>query len=208
MKPINALLPAILAFVLPMGASATTLLTPTAPNADIIDRSSSGLISLELDYRYDNDDPITLRFRIDAAEAAAGAISFNAILRNNMSFSFWEAAVWRATGSPVTIGDPAGSVWGGTMPITAPYHGPSASGGYFDVDHASNGDFGEPSIAYLGNPLGQPGRTDFQLMLNGLQAGDEFDLVVAIPEPGELAFLAAGLGLVAARARRRQKPAC
>ena len=197
------LLPLFLAVLFPAGAGAATLLTPTAVNADIVDTSISGLIRLDLDYRYGNDDPIVLRYRIDAAEAAAGQIAFNAILHNNMTFNFWEAAVWQAAGSPVTIGDPAGSVWGGSMPITVPYHGPSASGGYFDIDHEANGDTGEPVIAYLGNPLGQVGRTNFTLMLNGLQAGDEFDVVVAIPEPGEVAFMLAGLAAAAARIRRR-----
>lgn len=207
MRPLRPLLPIALAALLPTAAGAATFVSASYvdnfKNADIVDTSTSGRISVDLDYRYDSDDPITLRYRIDAAEAAAGEISFNAILRNNMSFHFWEAAVWQAAGSPVTIGDPAGSVRGGTMPITFYYHGPNASGGYFDLDHAANGDFGEPVIAYLGNPLGESGRTDFTLKLNGLAAGAEFDVVVAIPEPGSVAFLLAGLGAAAARLRRR-----
>ncbi|MEI7443741.1 MAG: PEP-CTERM sorting domain-containing protein [Burkholderiales bacterium] len=208
MRPFRALLSVALAALLPTAAGAATLVSVSYENnyknADVIDTSTSGLIRLDLDYRYEADDPITLRYRIDAAEAAAGQISFNAILRNNMSFHFWEAAVWQAAGSPVTLGDPAGSVRGGTMPITFYYHGPNGSGGYFDVDHAANGDFGEPLIAYLGNPLGESGRTDFTLKLNGLAAGAEFDVVVAIPEPESVAFLLAGLGAAAARLRRRR----
>jgi hypothetical protein len=203
--------PALLSFVvaglLPLGAGAATLVSATfvdgIQTADITDTSISGLIRLDLDYRYDNDNEITLRFRIDAAEAAAGSISFNAILRNHNSFDFWEAAVWQAAGSPVTIGDPAGSVSGGSAPVVFAYHGPSGSGGYFDPDHSANGSFGEPAIAYLGNPLTQAGRTDFSLMLNGLTANSEFDIVVAIPEPGEYMFLLAGLGAALARVRSR-----
>lgn len=208
MRPIRALTAVALAAALPVGAGAATLVGVTFENgyknADVVDLSSSGRISLDLDYRYESDDPITLRFRIDAAEAAAGQLSFAAILRNNMSFHFWEAAVWRAAGSPVTIGDPAGSVRGAAAPITVSYHGPDGSGGYFDIDHAANGDFGEPFIAYLGDPLGEPGRNDFTLRLNGLAANAEFDVVVAVPEPGSLVFLLSGLGAAAARLRRRR----
>ena len=195
---------AAVAALLPLGAGAATLISPSPFNADIVVRpmSASGLISLDFDFNNMDDTEVTLRFRIDAAEAAAGRISFNAILRNNMGFPFWEAAVWQAPGSPVTIGEPPGSVWGNSAPITYPYHGPSGSGGYFDLDHAENGAFGEPLLAYLGNPLSQSGRTDFTLMLNGLTADSEFDVIVAVPEPGELAFLLAGLGLAAARLRK------
>ena len=40
-------------------------------------------------------------------------------------------------------------------------------------------------------------------MLNGLTANSEFDIVVAIPEPGEYMFLLAGLGAALARVRSR-----
>jgi hypothetical protein len=209
MKPIRTLLASVAVALLPLGASAATLVSYTfgdiIQNADITDTSVSGLIRLDLDYRYDNDSIVTLRYRIDAAEAAAGSLSLNAILRNNMSFDFWEAGVWQAPGSPVTIGNPAGSVWGGSTPVVSQYHGPSASGGCFDCDHALNGAFGEPDIAYLGNPLSQSGRTDFTLMLNGLPAGGEFEVIIAVPEPGEIAFLLAGLGAILARTRKRAK---
>jgi hypothetical protein len=187
------------------GAHAASLASTSPTGQTVTDYSVSGLASVDIDFT--TGAPVTLTFVIDAAEAAAGALSFSAVLNNLTGLNLPQAG-FALLSAGVSVDAPAGSVDGSFATVLSTWATPSSAGGVFDLDPAAAPDTGEGYQATLGNPLGVPGRTDFTLRLDGLSAGDELSMVIAVPEPAEWAFMLAGLGAAAgiARRRRRQDP--
>jgi hypothetical protein len=198
---LHAALAALTVGLCAQGAQAASLASSSPAGQAVTDYSVSGLASVDIDFT--TGQPVTLAFEIDAAEAAAGSLSFSAVLNNLTGLNLPQAGFSLLAGG-VTIVEPAGSVNGAFAPVVSTWWTPTSAGGVFDPDPSAGPDTGEGFQATLGNPLGQPGRVDFTLRLDGLSAGDQVSMVIAVPEPAEWAFMLAGLGAAAGIARRRR----
>lgn len=183
--------PALLSLaLLAAPASAITLEGAITQGGTVVtDFSGTSLVSFDIDFR--SFAPAVIEFRVDSGDMLA-PITLSSVLRNftGSGFSGFELTLDRG------IFDSAGTVtpqFGGaaTVVLNGNTAGISFSAlEFLDVE--------------LGNAFGNtPGATNWGL--SNLMAGDRFTLsVTPVPEPGTVAMLLAGLGVLGFLARRRQ----
>lgn len=159
----------------------------------VTDYSGAGQLAFDLDFS--SRSSATLNFSVEAQDLSAGALSFNALVRNLSGLGFENLSV-KLNG--VRFALPAGSVTSDGFQGVQQF-GSSSQGLWAG--------FGQPGVTtefYIGNPLAQPGATDWTLDLAGHQVGDVFSITVAVPEPESYALMLAGLAAVGWVARRRK----
>jgi opacity protein-like surface antigen len=173
------------------GAQAATFQSVVNGDGLATDYSTDGLIAFELDFQ--SLGTTTLSYVIGAADTAS--LSFNALLRN-----FTGEGI---TGFNFSISG-GEFVYSGT--VTRQFDGSLITDIDFNGAHASV-DLGSPEFldVEIGDPL-MAGGGRFDWGFTGLSAGDVLNIsVTAVPEPESIAMLLAGLGVIGAVARRRQR---
>ena len=162
-----------------------------ATGASVTDYSSGSALSFDIDLS--QLSTVTLNFTLDAADLAAGQLSFSSLVRNISGFgidnvqvslnglAFASASTITTDGfvNVVSSGSNAGSAWASFSPSLT-------------------------SEFYIGNPLAVAGATDWTLSLAGRQAGDTFSVTVAVPEAETYAMAVAGLAVLGLALRRRR----
>ena len=186
----------VAAFGLMAGAQAATFQGVVNGNATAQDWSTDGLISFDLDFT--SMGTTTLSYVIGAADTAS--LSFNALLRNlTGSISGITGYSFMISGGEFAYSGTVTRQFGGEF-LDIDFNGTSAR-----VD-INPGEFGEIEIGnvFAGTDSERLGAIDWGI--NGLSAGDVLNIsVTAVPEPESIAMLLAGLGVLGAVARRRQR---
>jgi len=173
------------------GAQAASFQSVVNGNGIVTDYSTDGLISFDLDFQ--SLGTTTLSYVIGAADTAA--LSFNALMRNFTGDGI--------TGFNFSISG-GEFLYSGT--VTRQFDGSLITNIDFNGAHA-NVDLGSPEFldVEIGDPLAVAGG-QLNWGLTGLSAGDVLNIsVTAVPEPESIAMLLAGLGVLGAVARRRQR---
>jgi hypothetical protein len=158
----------------------------------VTDYSVGSALSFDIDFA--SLSSVTLNFSLESADFSGAPLTFSALVRD-LSFAGFNGVNVKLSG--ISFAAPAGTI------TTDGFASVSASGSSLNQAWATF----SPALTsefYIGNPLTQAGAADWTLNLNGLQAGDQFSIMVAVPEPETYAMLVAGLAVVASVARRRQ----
>lgn len=190
MKHITATFAAALLALAAAPSSAITLEGALTQGGTVVtDFSGTGLVSFDIDFA--NLAPVQLAFRVDAGDMAA-PIALNALLRNFTGAGFTGFSLALGRGSFAGIGSVTPQ-FGGSATVTA-------QGGLAQISLAAP----EFLDLQIGNALGTtPGAVNWTL--GGLAAGDRFTLSVsAVPEPGRLSLMLAGLASLGFLAHRRR----
>jgi hypothetical protein len=138
--------------------------------------------------------PVTLSFTLESSDFSGDLVTFGAIVRNLTGLGFGNVSV---TLSGITFASTAGTI------STDGFSAVSASGNTSTSAWASFTP-GLTSEFYIGNPLGTPGQANWALNLDGLHAGNQFTVTVAVPEAETYALAVAGLAVVGLGLRRRK----
>ena len=158
----------------------------------VTDYSLGSALAFDIDFA--SLSSVTLNFSLESADFSGDPLSFNALVRD-LSFAGFNGVSIKLSG--ISFAAPAGTITtDGFASVSA--SGSSLSQAWATFNPAVTSEF------YIGNPLMQAGAADWTLNLNGLQAGDQFSITVAVPEPETYAMLVAGLAVVASVARRRK----
>jgi hypothetical protein len=159
----------------------------------VTDYSMGSALAFDIDFA--SLSSVTLNFSLESADFSGAPLTFNALVRD-LSFAGFNGVNIKLSG--ISFAAPAGTITtDGFASVSA--SGSSLSQAWATFSPALTSEF------YIGNPLMQAGAADWTLNLNGLQAGDQFSIMVAVPEPETYAMLVAGLAVVASVARRRQR---
>jgi hypothetical protein len=159
----------------------------------VTDYSLGSALAFDIDFA--SLSSVTLNFSLESADFSGAPLTFNALVRD-LSFAGFNGVNVKLSG--ISFAAPAGTITtDGFASVSA--SGSSLSQAWATFSPALTSEF------YIGNPLMQAGAADWTLNLNGLQAGDQFSIMVAVPEPETYAMLVAGLAVVASVARRRQR---
>ena len=152
-------------------------------------------LSFDLDLL--NKAPVTLNFTLESSDFSGDPMTFSALVRNLSGLGFDSVNV---SLSGISFAMPAGTIsTDGFAAISGQGHSATQAWASFTP--------GLSSEFYIGSPLGNAGELNWALNLDGLQAGQQFSITVAVPEPQTYALMLAGVAacLVATRgARRRQ----
>ena len=158
----------------------------------VTDYSLGSALAFDIDFA--SLSSVTLNFSLESADFSGAPLTFNALVRD-LSFAGFNGVNIKLSG--ISFAAPAGTITtDGFASVSA--SGSSLSQAWATFSPALTSEF------YIGNPLMQAGAADWTLNLNGLQAGDQFSIMVAVPEPETYAMLVAGLAVVASVARRRK----
>ncbi len=152
--------------------------------------STDGLLSFDIDFKAVTS--VTLNYLIEASDLTGMGLSFNAILRNLTDSGL--------AGYNFSLGS---GVFEEVGTVTRQFGGDSSISfnGAMAAVRFSTPEFLDVEI---GDPLAI-GANQIDWAIDGLSAGDRLSISVsAVPEPGSVALLLAGLGVVAWVARRRQ----
>lgn len=176
-------LAAAVAAAWPAGAAHAVALTGYSSNGPLntVDDYSSGQL-LSFDLNVYGGNRFELSFAVDAADVAAGSLTFNAIVNNYSGAGFPQLNLL-LTGASF---DGVGSVVPSFGTLTQLSHGANGFSALFDP--------AEPAAAYVGDPtLAGGARIDWSIDVSHLAAGDTFSMTMAtVPEPSMLALLLAG----------------
>lgn len=138
---------------------------------------------------------VSLTYLLDADDIARGEATFDSIVDNFSSVAFARLTVALDGGR---LGVTSFQSNDGTMVVVT--QDPRAATFGFSPAYVTQ--------AYLGNPFGADGASDWVIGFDGLSAGDTLTLSVTtapVPEPGAIALTGTGLGLLALLGRRRRR---
>ena len=155
--------------------------------------SYSDASNLWFDIDFTSAGAVTLNFTVEAADLSGG-LNFNSLVRNLSGLGF-DQLVFSLSGA--TFSTPGTLATDGFQAITS--QGWNAQQLWATFSPALTTEF------HVGAPLGTG--TDWTLSLAGAQVGDTFAITAAVPEPGAIAMLLAGFGVMGAMARRRRNAA-
>lgn len=187
---LSQLLLSVLAAALFSSPASAALLTGVSGSNTVTNYSGAALVSFDLDLK--DFTSTTLNFIVEQDDLLASTLSLNALVRNlsgaginNFRFSS-QGISFLAAGSVTPAFGTLGSV--------------SMDAGGATIDFAT------PEFAefQFGNPLALAGASDWILDMSNLRAGDTFSITAAVPEPGTMGLMLAGLALVGARRRQRR----
>ena len=162
-----------------------------ATGAAVTDYSEGSALSFDIDFS--TLSVATLRFTLDAADLAAGQLSFNSLVRNLTGLGIERVTV---SLDGLAFGSAGSLTTDGFSSIVS--SGSDAQTAWASFSPALGSEF------YIGNPLAVPGAADWMLSLAGHQVGDSFSVTVAVPEPQAWSLAALGLFMTAVMARRRR----
>lgn len=157
--------------------------------AAVTDYSAASLLSFDLDFNSLGN--VLLNFTVEASDIGS-TLSFNSLVRNFSGLGI-DSTLFKISGASFSgFGDISND---GFHAITS--SGKNASGGWATFAPGLTTEF------YIGSPFDNS--NDWSISLSGLNAGDTFSIMVAVPEPEQYTMLLAGLGLIGAAARRRKQ---
>lgn len=178
-------------------AMAVSLTASNLNGNTFTDYSADGLLALDVDAY--NSQPLTFKLNFSSAEIAAGSVDFNAVINNFLADGI--PALRLDFGlAPVTAGS-ANSAFNTTA---SGVFNVSQDGGAYILRNLAV-PF-EHYGALVGNPYGNAGKLDWRINTAALSADADYAFSIqAVPEPGSLALLCAGLGVLGVTARRRKR---
>ena len=162
----------------------------TAPGNTVDDFSAAGLVSFDLNLA--KLSSTTIDFIVESADLG-GPLAFNAIVNNFFGAGISNVRLVLDNASFASIGSVGGGGFGSD---------PSASGS----GGAALIAFGSPEFNFfsIGDPFGL-GATDWSIDVSNLGVGDIFSVSFAIPEPGSVPLVLAGIALTGLLRRRRAR---
>lgn len=164
----------------------------TAGGNTVVDYTLGSALSFDLDML--SQAPVTLNFTLESADFSGDAMTFSALVRNLSGLGFDNVNI---TLSGISFAAPAGTITtDGFSAVSGTGHSATQAWASFAP--------GVSSEFYIGSPLGNVGEANWSLSLDGLQAGQQFSVTVAVPEPETYGLAVAGLAALGFAARRRK----